>query len=267
MEYKVSTARIFLAVFLVEAVGFALKYFELNTHVILLGFRFHVAAIIPFLTLIKKNHFNLFKESFIKPQFVRIVRIILTFIFTNILFISILLLFKKIEIGDPEYFYEFGLSSIVDYPIYLVWNSIQLMLLYFFFLIIQKSFKHSFIIILLVSILLFVYEFIPIKKFILDYLTIGSFLFMALIIAVMLKYFDNIYLFIIIVFSTIWVSALAFGTSSSTLVNIFFAANYDVWDGFLTVDKTISDFIIPVNFLLILLSLFILALVSKRKSS
>jgi hypothetical protein len=267
LEYKVSTVRFFLAVFFVNAVGFALKYLGLDTYVILLGFRFHIAAIIPFLTVIKKNHFTLFKESFLKPQFVRIVRVILTFILINVLFISVLFLLNKIEIGDPEYFYEFGLSSIADYPIYLIWNSIQLFLFYFFFLIIQKNFKQSFIIVLLVSILLFIYEFIPIKKIVFNYESIGSLLLMGLIVAVTLKYFNNIYLFIILIFSTIWISALAFGSSSSTLVNIFFAANYDSWEGFLVVDKTISNFIIPANYFLILLSLLILVLVRKRKSS
>jgi hypothetical protein len=263
---KISTVRFLLAVILVNTIGFTLKYFGLDTHIIILGFRFHFAAIIAIVAVIKKNHFILFKESFLKPQFVRVGRVIITFIGLNFLFISILFLIKEIEIGDPEYFYEFGLSSIVDYPIYLIWNSIQLILLYFLFLIIQKSFRYNFIIVLAMCILLFVYEFIPVKEFVLDYESVGSFLLLCFIAAVTIKYYNNIYLFIILIFSSIWFSVLTFGSSSSIIVNIFFAANYNSWEGFLTVDKTISYFIIPAYYFLMLISLLILALINKRKS-
>ena len=140
MGYKLSITRIFVAIVIVNALGFALKFFDLDTYVIILGFRFHIAAIIPFLIVIKKDHFTLIKESFIKPKFVQIGRPILIFVLINVLFILILFLVKKIEIGDPEYFYEFGLSSIVDYPIYLIWNSIQLILLYHFLIDNSKKF-------------------------------------------------------------------------------------------------------------------------------
>ena len=41
---------------------------------------------------------------------------------------------KNIErlYDNPEYFYEFGLSSIADFPVYLIWNSFQLFFLYQF---------------------------------------------------------------------------------------------------------------------------------------
>jgi hypothetical protein len=178
-----------------------------------------------------------------------------------------LFLTNKVEIGDPEYFYEFGLSSIVDFPIYLIWSSIQLILLYLFFLIIHKSFKNSFFIILMSAILIFAYEFIPLRKMIFNYESIAAFLLLCLILTVTIKFLNNIYLFVLLLFSIIWFSLLAFGTSSSTLVNLFFAANYNSWEGFLTVDKIVSDFIIPINFFLLLFSLLILSLVTKRKSS
>ncbi len=266
MGYKLSAARIFFAIVIVNALGFALKYFDLDTHFIFLGFRFHIAAIIPFLIVIKKDHFNLIKESFTKLQFTRIVRVILAFIFSTILFILILFLVKKIKIGDPEYFYEFGLSSIVDYPIYLVWNSIQLMLLYFFLAIIQKRLKYNFIIIFAVSILIFIYEFIPLKKVLLNYESIVAFILVCLIVSVTMKNFNNIYLFIFLIFSSIWVSLLALGSSSSTLVNLFFAANYDSWEGLFTIDKSFPNFLVPAYYLLLLGSLFFMALIKKRKS-
>jgi len=267
LEYKVSAARFLLAVILVNAIGFALKYFELDTFVILLGFRFHLSAVLPLLVVIKGEHLSLIKNSILHPPFVNVARVILTFLFTTLLFLSVLFLINKIEIGDPEYFYEFGFSSIVDYPIYLVWNSLQLIFLYFFFLLIHKSFNNSFIIILVSSILMFAYEFIPIKKMIFNYESIVAFILLCLIIAITIKLFNNIYLFIVLLFSIIWFCLLAFGTSSSVLINLFFAARYNEWEGFFVIDKDISGFIIPISYLLILISLLILSLIRKRNSA
>lgn len=264
MEYNVSTARFLLAVVLVNAIGFALRYFELDTFVILLGFRFHLGTVLPLLMLIKKEHIPLIKNSFLRPPFLHVGKVILTSFFITLLFSSVLFLTNKIDIGDPEYFYEFGLSSIVDYPIYLVWNSIQLIFLYLFFLIIHKSFKNRFSVILMSAIFIFAYEFIPIKKMNFDYESIAAFLLLCLILAVTVKFFNNVYLFVVLLFSIIWFSLLAFGTSSSELISLFFAARYNEWEGFFVMDKNISGFVIPASYLLILLSLLLLSNIRKR---
>ena len=266
MEYKVSAGRFLVAIILVNAAGFALKYFELDTFIILLGFRFHLSAVLPLLIVINAKHLSLIKDSFLHPQFVKVGRVILTFFFTSMLFLSVLYFANKIEIGDPEYFYEFGLSSIVDFPIYLVWNSINLICLFFFFLLINKSFKNSFIVILVSAILIFAYEFIPLQKVILHYESIAAFVILSLILTITIKFFNNVYLFVVLIFSIIWFSILAFGTSSSLLVNLFFAARYTEWEGFFIADKNISVFLIPASYLLILLSLIVLSLFRKRKS-
>lgn len=267
MEYKVSSGRFLIAVFLVNALGFALKYFELDTFVILLGFRFHLSAVLPLLIVINAKILSLIKDSFLHPPFVKVGSVILTFFFTSVLFLSILYLTNKIEIGDPEYFYEFGLSSIIDYPIYLVWNSINLLCLFFFFLLINESFKNSFIMVLVSAILIFAYEFIPIKKMIFNYESIAAFLLLCLTIAVTIKFFNNVYLFVVLIFSIIWFSILAFGTSSSLLVNLFFAARYNEWEGFFIADKNILGFLVPASYLLILLGIILLSLFRKRKST
>jgi hypothetical protein len=71
---------------------------------------------------------------------------------------------------------------------------------------------------------------------------------------------------VLLIFSIIWFSILAFGTSSSLLINLFFAARYTEWEGFFIADKNISVFLIPASYLLILLSLIVLSLFRKRKS-
>lgn len=267
MEYKVSAVRFLFAVIFVNAIGFVLKYFEQDTFVILLGFRFHLSAVLPLFLVIKKDHLSLIKESFLHPAFIKVERVILTCVFITIIFLSVLFFINKIELGDPEYFYEFGLSSIVDYPIYLIWNSIQIIFLYFFFLIIYKSFKINFILILMSAVLIFAFEFIPIKKIIFNYDSLAAFVLLCFIITVTIKFFNNIYLFVVLLFSIIWFSLIAFGTSSSVLVNLFFAARYSEWEGFFISDENISGFLIPVIYLLILLSLLILSLIKKRNTA
>ena len=71
---------------------------------------------------------------------------------------------KRIEIGDPEYFYEFGISSIADYPIYLIWNFPQIILLYFFLVKVSFLSKFRFITVAVVIFFLFAFEFVSINK-------------------------------------------------------------------------------------------------------
>ena len=265
MDYKVSFTRFVLAVILVNVIGFGLKYFESDTFIILLGFRFHLSSVLPLLLVVKKEHLSLIKNSFLHPVFTDIGKVILTFLLATIVFLSLLYFTDRIEIGDPDYFYEFGLSSIVDYPIYLIWNSIQLIFLYFFFMIIFKSFKNNFIAILILAILIFTYEIFPAKNLSFNYQIIAAFILLCIILSVSIKFFNNVYLFVVLPFSIIWFSLLAFGTYSSVLVNLFFAARYKEWEGFFTINKAIMGFVIPANYLLILISLLILSLARKRK--
>lgn len=267
MEYKVTALRVVIAVLLANSAGFALKYFELDTFIILLGFRFHLSAVLPLLLVVKKTHLSIIKQSFVHPAFNRVGRVVLTFIFASILFLLALYLAKKAEVGDPEYFYEFGLSSVADFPIYLLWNSLQLGMLYLFFIILQQSFRYNFIIILIFSILLFAYEFIPTNKVVFNYESISALIFMCIISTIIIKFFNSIYLFVFIIFSTLWFSVLAFGSESSVFINLLLAANYFSWEGFFAVDKNFYRFITPIYYLAVLLSLLLVSLLGERKSN
>ncbi|NWF89406.1 MAG: hypothetical protein HXY50_08070 [Ignavibacteriaceae bacterium] len=265
MEHKVKSTLLIISIVLVNVIGFALKYFNLDTFVVLLGFRFHLSAVLPLIIVFKWRNLTSLKEIFGHPPLKKISGVLFTFLFISILFLAAVYLSGKAEIGDPEYFYEFGLSSIADFPIYLIWNSLQLFALYIFLVIVNQSFKHAFIINLLILVLLFAFEFIPLKKGSIDYWGISSFFIMTINAALILNYLNNVYLFVILVFSTIWFSLLAFGSSSPILINIFFAANYFSWEGFFTVEKNLSNYFIPAHFLLVLIFLIITAIIKKRK--
>lgn len=267
MEYKVSAARIILAVIVVSLIGFILKYFELDANIILLGFRFHISAVLPFFLIFKKQHLSLIKESLLNPGNKNFFRPILIF-FLLTLFLNTTLYFTElIEIGDPEYFYELGLSSIVDYPIYLVWNTPQLVLLFLFLLIIKRSIKYNFAAIFFALVFLFAHELIPIKKFTVDYVSIASFVLMCLIATFLIKYFENVYLFVVLCFSLLWFAVLAYGSGSETLINLLLAARFTEWEGFFSVKKIISDFYLAEYFFQTLLGLSILSLLNSKRNS
>lgn len=264
---KLNYFRLIISIFLVNLVGFALKIFELDTFLILFGFRFHVSLSLPLFLLFQVRSLDFFKQSFVLPKYRKWKRIVSILLIVNIIFISVLFLLHKIEIGDPEYFYEFGISSIVDYPIYLVWNTPQLILFYFFLLQISENLKNSTILFFAVIIFLFLFEFISLETIFIDYLTVISFLICALLISILFKNFNNVYLFIIFIFTLLWIILLAFGSTSHVLIKILFAASYYEWEGFFTSDNQITDFLIPTNLLLILISLSILVRYEKSKRS
>ncbi len=265
MNFKLSYSRLVTDVLIVVAVGFALKYFELAAYLIVFGFRFHLALVLPFIIVFKKEQLSNLKQSFTNPEYKKFGRVFLLFLTINVLFISVLLLLGKIEVGDPEYFYEFGISSLVDYPIYLIWNAFQLIIFFSFLKSVSISFQKNYFVLVFTVIFLFIYEFIPLTNFSIDYSAAASFIIMSFIVSVVINSFNNIYLFIVIIFSLLWINLLAFGSTSQVLINLLFAANYDLWEGFFTVEKIFSKFIIPFNLFLFLIGLLILRQVENSK--
>ena len=176
----------------------------------------------------------------------------------------ILFLLKKIELGDPEYFYEFGFSSIADFPVYLIWNSLQL-ISFFLFLIYFSSFsKFKFSFIVLIIIFLFAYEFIPLGKESINYYSLASLFMAALITGILIKHFQNIYWLTVFSFSVLWINFLLFGSKSEIIIHLLFASQYNAWEGFFTISKNFNAFLLPAHFLLT--GIFLLPGLSKKGS-
>lgn len=265
MNSKLSYLQLAAAVLIVDAVGFVLKYFALDTFLIFFGFRFHLALVLPFIVVFKKDLLSNFKQSFSNPKYKKFGRLFLLFLTVNVLFISTLLLLGKIEVGDPEYFYEFGISSIIDFPVYLIWNSFQLIIFFSFLKSVSLSFQKNNFVLMFTVIFLFIYEFIPLQNFSVDYSAAASFIIMSFVVSLLINSFNNIYIFVFIIFSLLWINLLAFGSSSQVLINLLFAANYDSWEGFFSVKNIFSKFILSVNLFLFLIGLLILRQVEISK--
>ena len=270
MQTKINISSIILIVVLVNAAGLLLKYFRLNEYIILGGFRFHLSLVIPFFFVARKKHFSFLKELFLKPSYKRYLPILIWVLVPVLITIPTLLVLKKATIDEPYRFYELGLSSIIDYPIYLVWNLPQLFLLSMFLSLVAEGRKQKLLITSSVIILLFLYEFIPIQNKIIvninfifaNYIPI---ILIAIFVGIILKYFSNIYILCITIFSTLWIYFLCFGSNSKAIVNILFAANYDSWEGFFNANKLISPFLFS-GYLALLIILVLLSRGIKNKS-
>lgn len=267
MIYKINLIRFLLAILFINVLGFTLKYLELNTFIIVFGFRFHIASFLPLTFVLTKNNLTVIKEILSSFSFKRLIKVFFILLLTTVIFIAAFYLTGLIEVGDPEYFYEFGLSSIIDYPIYLIWNLPQFILFYLFLYFLKNSVGKNFFVLLISIVLIFLYEFILIGKSNYDDLSIVSFLLVCILAAVEVKYFNDVYVFGMIMFSILWFGVLMFGSSSCNLINIFLAARYNSWDGFFTTSKNISTYILSFYFLLIIAILAVTILLEKRKNS
>ncbi len=244
MKYRPGIFKIILAVILVNTAGFILRYFNLDTYIIIIGFRFHLSLILPFFIVFKEDYLKEIKQLFVNPEYNKTLSP-LTWIAAPLVIIGIIFyLFKILKLGDPEYFYELGLSSIFDYPVYLIWNAPQLLLFFFFLYFSTYKVKAKFFLTFLLIVLLFTYEFIPLEKGKFLYLNSINFLLTALIISLILQFYLNIYWFVIIVFTILWSNILSFGSGSSNLIHLFLAAHYISWEGFFEITKNWSGYVL-----------------------
>ncbi len=258
MASQVKILPLIIAIAAVNAAGFLLKYFELETYIILLGFRFHLSLVLPILITFRKEHLQTIKNYFTAPEYKSGLPFLLLILIPPLLLISSLYLLNVIEIGDPEYFYEFGLSSILDYPIYLIWNLPQLLMLTAFLLLYRDvsylRSASSFVIL----ILLFLFEIIPLKEA--HHFTVYlSYAFVVVIVWLFIIRFRNIYWISLSLFTIIWSAVLAFGSESEEIINLMFASRYYEWEGFFTASKDLHQYLIPL--LLLFVMIFLLSFI------
>ena len=270
MQTKINILSIILIVIFVNATGLLLKYFKLDEYIIFAGFRFHLSLVIPFIFVIRKKHYSFLKELFLKPSYKRYIPILIWVLIPAVIVIPAIFILKKAVIADPYRFYELGLSSIIDYPIYLVWNFPQLFLFAAFLFLANKERKFKLLFSSILIILLFIYEFITLQnKTLINvnniFYNYVPLIFSAIMIGMILKYFSNIYVFCITIFSTLWIYFLCFGSNSKVIVNLLFAANYDGWGGFFTPVKVISPFLFS-GYMFLSIILVFLARGIKNKS-
>lgn len=256
-----------IAIITVNIAGLLLHYFHLNNYVIFFGFRFHLSLVLPFFIVFRREQLAYIKKLFSNPHHKRTVLPLLWILLPTAILIGSLFLLKMLRIGDPDYFYEFGLSSIIDYPVYLLWNFPQALMLFIFLCVTTARTDKIFTTAFLSALLVFAYEFIPLELNNIDYLQPVSFLLIALSAGLMVKFFRNIYWFVIVVFSVLWIYFLCFGSGSEEIVNLLFAAQYNSWEGFFVVNKKAFQYLLPAQLFLTFITILISAFFGARKQS
>ena len=240
--------KLILAIIIVNVLGLYLSYSHLNTYIIFLGFRFHLSFVLPFIIVYNSNFLPYIKRSFLKPEWRKVSFYLFLILLPLLIEAGGLYILQKLDLGDPEYFYEFGISSIADYPIYLIWNFPQMILLFFFLVSVSFKSRFRFITVTGVIFFLFAFELAFNDKIIVLFWKIGVLTSCSLIISILINYYRNIYWFGICLFTLLWLVILAFGSSSKTMINLLFASQYNNWDGFFEVGKNYIPIALPVYF-------------------
>jgi hypothetical protein len=244
-DKKIKIGSILLLILFINAAGFLLNYYGFDSYIIFVGFRFYISLILPFFIICRFSQFGSIKELFIHPLYNKTLKPLVWIFLPLFILLSFLYLTKQFGIGDPGYFYEFGLSSIFDYPLYVIWNLPHLLVFAVFAILIQPAVKYNLSLLFIITLFCFVFKFVPVGSDKIEYLDIISLILLLATAILILRYYQNIYWFSIIIFTIVWTNILVFGSSSQTLIHILFASKYESWDGFIDVNKNIKPFLLP----------------------
>lgn len=241
---KKSSIWVFLLITIIVTQGicFLLKVFEYNSYFFLLGFRLNLSLGIPLAFLIWRSGFTNLKKTLLTYDYKKIIPVLLIMLVPPLLIAGGLFGLEKVKINDPDYFYELGLSSILDFPIYFIWNLPQIFFLYSFLLFLKE--RNSYFLLSTFFLLsLFFFEFIPLGKDKFEIFNALNYAVVVFFVTVLFYRIKNFYSFALILFFTLWCSLLLYGSSSEQLIKMLLARNYDEWEGFFKIDKLFLPYI------------------------
>lgn len=242
-----------LLLLILPGLNFVFRFFNLPNYFFLAGFRFYTVILLAGVFLFFYSGIETYKQILRSISFKKLFRIFLFVLIPPVIILSALFLLNKIELGDPDYFYELGLSSIVDFPIYFIWNLPQFILLFALLKTIETSFKLKFLLNFLLLLLLFLPEFVTFPKITFSLFSGVGAVFMLAAVSLFIYKKSNPFAFALYFFSTVWIALLLFGSQSEPLLQLFLAKTYTTWDGFFEINKKFSTYIFPAYFLLSLL--------------
>ncbi|MFA4923755.1 MAG: hypothetical protein WC557_06140 [Ignavibacteriaceae bacterium] len=247
---KIPVSIYLLLLFCLSGVNFALRYFNLPNYFFVIGFRFYWIIFLTGIFLLFYQGFETFKHALLSFSFKKFSRFIIFVLIPPVVIIGTLFLLNKIEIGDPDYFYELGLSSLVDFPVYFTWNFPQFFILFTLLQTVESSFRLKILPNFLLLLFFFSSELLSFPKISFDVFSTLSFAVLLFTVAFFIYKRTNVLTFSFYFFTTVWMALLLFGSKSETPIQIFLAKTYIGWDGFFDINKKFIAFIFPVYFLL-----------------
>jgi len=250
---KIPVSIYFLLLLVLPGLNFALRFFNLPNYFFFIGFRFYGIILLVGFFLFFYQGIEIYKQALLSISFKKLLRIFFYVLIPPLVILATLFLLKKTELGDPDYFYELGLSSIVDFPIYFVWNFPQFFILFTLLKTIESSFKLKILPNFLLLLLLFLPEIFIFPKISVSLVAAVSSAILLLAISLFVNKKSNPLAVTLYFFITVWMALLLFGSQSETLLQLLLAKTYTTWDGFFEVNKKFILYIFPAYFFLSLL--------------
>lgn len=257
-------AAFLILIILINAAGYLLRFFSYDTYFIFLGFRFHISILIFIFLLTDKEFISFLKKLLIKPGPFNLFNMLFLILFPALIIGGVLLLMKEIRIAKPDNFYELGISSLIDYPIYLIWNfpNIASVIAVILFYVSVK--KKKIISSASVFFLIYISEVIQTEFEKFDYFPLIIFVLFSFSIEFLINRIQNFYFLSSLIFTTIWLWILGFGSDNKLFVNLFLAARYESWEGFFLPGKSVSEFLTIGAIVIFLFAVFLNYLFSKK---
>lgn len=247
---KISIPIYLLLIVLLSGVNILLRFFNLPNYFFFIGFRFYGITLLAMIFLYFYGGSEVWKESLLSFSFKKFLRYIIFLLIPPAIIIGGLFLLNKIELGDPDFFYELGLSSIVDFPIYFIWNLPQFFILYTFLQSIEASFRLKIVPNFIILFFFFLPEFLSFPKISFNIFSIINFAVVLLTLTLFTYKKKNPLTFSFYIFTSVWLGLLLFGGSSETMLQTFLAKTYTAWDGFFEIDKKFVQYVLPAYFLI-----------------
>lgn len=211
--------------------GFLLLSFGYLPIVNILGFRFYLPIIVTTLLiaifgkhLLKIEHikpyltFNLLRDFF---------QIIVIFLVAGLIFF----IFPH-QFSEPDWMFEFGFSSIVDFPLYFIWNAPQILLLLYILSFLRKDSSGKYLAYIFLP-LLNVFHFIASNEILPTLLNSASLLLYTYFFIFHIRKFQSLPSLCIVAFTIPWLIFLLSGIENPTIIKILYASNPVSWNGFM----------------------------------
>lgn len=226
--------------FLSETFSFPIQFY-------LLGFRFNIFLFLNIVIMVfyfNKIEKDVFWSYFRFQNFSLYFNYFFLMILIYGIICGILFSFGLVSIQKNKYFYEFGISSLFDFPIYFIWNLPFLLSIEIVWRLFPQS--KSVLINVFTSFLFVLNFFLPIfimknDGFSLQNFSLIIFPFsLALYNSFILDYKKNLWLNSLNLFFSVWLLIILFGSKDNFLINTFFGRNYEEWEGFFKIKNQIN---------------------------
>ncbi|NUN07566.1 MAG: hypothetical protein HUU54_00140 [Ignavibacteriaceae bacterium] len=260
-ELKPTWSLIASVILIVNITGAALALLSFPETLYIAGFRFHIFAIILFISLaLRKAAPDIVGDlRNIKPSLLW--QFLLYFILL-VLPVYLLYVFKLIKFADPDFLFELGASSLTDLPLYILWLAPLFYAAFIWYsLLIKLPWGRIFVFIL--GFLPFLYlAHSPADGIVVPEKLLYPFIYGIILSVAALS--GSFYFFYFWAYIPLWVFILAVGTTNQELLQVLLAKSYEEWEGIFSLKGEVSEYKFYIYYAFCLLLLLINFFTNRR---